>query len=84
MCLLAQQEWPPMLLPVILSLLAVVLAALAYLWLRKQAGPHAGKGKGEAERLQRLTVGVSVLLLLLVVLAYVWRGQATWLGQIDQ
>ena len=69
MRLLAQQGWPPMLLPAGLSLLAVVLAVLAYLWLRKQAGPHAGKG--EAERLQRLTVGVSVLLLLLVVLAYV-------------
>jgi len=82
MCLLAQQGWPPMLLPAGLSLLAVVLSVLAYLWLRKQAGPHAGKG--EAERLQRLTVGVSVLLLLLVVLAYVWRGQAAWLEQVDQ
>ena len=82
MCLLAQLDWSPILFPAGLSLLAVVLAVLAYLWLRKRAAPHSIKG--EAERLQRLTVGVAVLLLLLVVLAYVWRGQAEWLAQVDQ
>jgi len=81
-CLLAQQTWLSMLLPVVLSLLACALATLLYLWLKRRTVPHVRKGKSGAG--QRLLMGISVLLLLLVILVYIWRGQARWIDQIDQ
>jgi len=79
---LAQQAWSSMLLPAVLSLLSCALAALSYLWLRRQAVPHVGKGRSGGS--QRLLLGVSVSLLLLVGLAYIWRGQAQWIEHVDQ
>ncbi len=69
--LLLRQMW----LPLTLSGLSLLMAAVGYVWLtRRGRGKWVGRFRGG-----NLSVLVSLALLLLVALTWIWRGQMTWL-----
>lgn len=80
MFLLEQQLEAQTWLPLALSGLSLVVAAVCYLWLTRRSEFKWGK----TFKWENVSFLVSLALLLIVVLAWIWRGQVAWLKAVTE
>lgn len=78
--MLGQQLETQLMLPLMLSVLSLAVAAACYLWFTRRSEAKWGK----TFRWENVSFLISLVLLFIVVLAWIWRGHVAWLRTMTE